>query len=120
MGVSNKEALARRHSRSSQLELFLCFVSPIPADAYVIVVRTGFWTYFLSPVFWAGLSQIAWFLTYRKSAAIPVFQDRINVTGTTQYQKKVDKFSWYKYFGAKFSKHVQVSSNSASGLASPA
>jgi len=39
-----------------------------------LVVGTGFWTSILSPVFWAGLSQITLFCTYRIPAAIPVFK----------------------------------------------
>ena len=34
-----------------------------------------------TPVFGAGLSRITWFLTYRKSAAIPVFEGRENDYG---------------------------------------
>ena len=35
-------------------------------------VRTGFWTCILSPIFWAGLSEIPRFWTYRTPAAVPV------------------------------------------------
>jgi len=45
------------------------------------VVRTGFWTSILLPVFGAGLCQITRFLTYRISAAIPVLQGRVNDYG---------------------------------------
>jgi len=43
-----------------------------------VVVGTGFWTSILSPVFWAGLSQITRFWTYRIPAAVPVFKGRVN------------------------------------------
>jgi len=44
----------------------------------VLVVGTGFWTSILSPVFWAGLSQITGFWTNRILAAVPVLKSRLN------------------------------------------
>jgi len=46
--------------------------------AGLLVVGTGFWTSILSPVFWAGLSQITRFWTYWKPTAVPVFKGRVN------------------------------------------
>ena len=42
-----------------------------------VVVGTGFWTGILSPFFWAGLSQITRFWTYRIPAAVPVLKGRV-------------------------------------------
>jgi len=39
---------------------------------------TGFWTSILSPVFWAGLSQITGFWPYLIPAAVPVLKGRVN------------------------------------------
>ena len=44
----------------------------------LLVVGTGFWTSILSPVFWAGLSQITRFWTNRIPAAVPVIKSRVN------------------------------------------
>jgi len=54
-------------------------VVPIVANrGQIIVVGTGFWTFILSPVFWAGLSQITRFWTNRIPAAVPVIKSRVN------------------------------------------
>jgi uncharacterized membrane protein len=47
-------------------------------NAKSVVVGTGFWTGILSPVFWAGLSQITRFWTYRIPAAVPVLKSGVN------------------------------------------
>jgi len=47
-------------------------------DILRIVVGTGFWTSILSPVFWAGLSQITRFWTNQIPAAVPVIKSRVN------------------------------------------
>ena len=43
-----------------------------------LVVGTGFWTCILSPVFWAGLSQINRFWTNRIPAAVQDIESRVN------------------------------------------
>jgi len=47
-------------------------------NAFSVVVGTGFWTSILSPVFWAGLSQITRFWTYQIPAAVPVLKGRVH------------------------------------------
>ena len=59
-------------------------------------MRTGFWTSILSLVFWAGLSQITRFWTYRISAVVPGFQGRVNDYG---WELETDK----KFLGANIS-----------------
>ena len=44
----------------------------------LLMVGTGFWTSILSPVFWAGLSQITRFWTNRIPAAVTVIKSRVN------------------------------------------
>jgi len=57
--------------------IFFWFLTPV-AGLIFVVVGTGFWTCILSPVFWAGLSQITRFWTNRIPAALPVIKSRVN------------------------------------------
>ena len=53
-------------------------IDKVGKRAKIVVVGTGFWTSILSPVFWAGLSQITRFWTNRIPAAVPVIKSRVN------------------------------------------
>ena len=97
---------------STEVHLRSCF--HILLNWRILRVRTGFCTSILSPVFWAGLSQITRFWTYRISAVVPGFQGRVNDYGwKLEPDKKLTKISWHKYFSAKFSKLVRASGKQA-------
>jgi len=66
------------YSHGSESGIFSENFNSLPPVLWTLVVRTGFCTCILAPVFGAGLSQITWFWTYRISAAIPGFQGRVN------------------------------------------